>query len=206
MISESDIARIQEELAKLALASLKVDVDGFIETADLVSSPQALTAGISPKAVASAGEWAEMARLLKPFRDHAVQRLEAIRREMMEADEEEFVPSEVGCPGCGERRIDALALNDDESVVCGTCGRRYTLVGRANEGVVCDCSAESNPGCRLASHENHLTRAAWRVSPVEDQEDFMYLCGLCAAPLRTEAERDKWQFEALEEDEDADRS
>ena len=128
MISKSDIARIKDELGRLAVEAVRTDVDGFIEASDLVGSPQALSAGVSPRTVASAGEWAEMARLLKPFRDHAVERLAAIREELAENDDD-LVSLESACPQCRERRVDALAINEDDSVVCATCGRRYPLPG-----------------------------------------------------------------------------
>ena len=130
MISENDIRRIQEQLGRLALEAVRIDLDGFIEASDLVGSPQALSAGVSPSAVTSAGQWAEMARLLKPFRDHAVERLAIIRSELAE-DDEGLVPREAACPQCRERRVDELAINEDESVLCATCGRRYQLPTRA---------------------------------------------------------------------------
>jgi hypothetical protein len=128
VISESDIARIQDQLGRLALDAVRIDVDGFIEASDLVASPQALSAGISPHAVASAGGWGEMARLLKPFRDEAVQRLASIRSELAQ-NAEELVAREAACPGCRERPVDELSINEDGSVVCATCGRRYQLPG-----------------------------------------------------------------------------
>jgi DNA-directed RNA polymerase subunit RPC12/RpoP len=126
VISEQDIARIQDQLGKLALDVVRIDVDGFIEASDLIGSPQALTAGVNPKAVASAGEWAEMARLVKPFRDHAVERINTIREELAENDDD-LLTREAACPGCGERRVDELSINEDDSVVCATCGRRYQV-------------------------------------------------------------------------------
>ena len=44
-----------------------------------------------------------------------------------EFPEEEFVPQEAACPRCGERRVDALTINDEDSVDCATCGHRYQL-------------------------------------------------------------------------------
>ena len=128
MIGEDDIRRIKDELGRLALEAVRIDVDGFIEVSDIVGSPQALGAGLDPKVVASAGEWADMARLLKPFRDHAVDRLVAIREELVESDED-LVSADAACPRCRERRVDELAINEDDSVVCATCGRRYVLPG-----------------------------------------------------------------------------
>ena len=128
MISQDDVARIQDELGRLAIEAVRIDVDGFIEACDLVGSPQALAAGIDPRAVTSAGNWAEMARLLKPFRDRALARLGAIREEMAESDED-LVPREAACPSCGERRTDELGLNEDGNVICATCGRRYSVAG-----------------------------------------------------------------------------
>ena len=131
MISEEDIARVQEELGELAAAALAIDLDGFIEASEAVGSAQALSVGVSPRAVASAGEWAEMARLLKPFRDHVVERYATLQAELRDED---LVRPGHGCPSCGERRVDCLIIQDDESVRCGTCGRRYETTERAEEG------------------------------------------------------------------------
>jgi formylmethanofuran dehydrogenase subunit E len=60
--------------------------------------------------------------LVKPFRDHAVERTAALREEMANGD---LVVEWAACPGCGERRVDELTVNEDESVVCSTCSRRY---------------------------------------------------------------------------------
>ena len=128
MISQDDIARIQEELGRLALEAVRIDVDGFIEASDLVGSPQAMAAGVDLRTVTSAGEWAEMARLLKPFRDRAVERLTVIRKELADGDDD-LVSTEAACPQCRERRVDELSINEDESVVCATCGNRYQLPG-----------------------------------------------------------------------------
>lgn len=128
MIGQDDISRIQNALGKLAIKSVAIDLDGFIEAADFMASPRALTAGIDPGAVSSAGAWADLALLLKPFRDAVVQRIAAIREEMLDQDED-IVSREVACPSCGERDADRLAINEDDSVVCATCGRRYQLPG-----------------------------------------------------------------------------
>ena len=38
------------------------------------------------------------------------------------------VPEELGCPDCGERRVDYLEIDeDDEIVTCSTCGRVYRV-------------------------------------------------------------------------------
>ena len=128
MISETDTARIQQQLGELALAAVRIDLGGFLEVVDAVGSPQALSAGLSPNVVASASVWAEMARLLKPFRDDAVARLSQIRAEV--ADPDSVVSEDAACPSCGERRMDELEINEDDSVLCATCGRRYQLPGR----------------------------------------------------------------------------
>ena len=44
-----------------------------------------------------------------------------------EFPEEEFVSEDAACPRCGERRVDALTLHDDDSVDCATCGNHYQL-------------------------------------------------------------------------------
>ena len=125
MISQDDTDRIQQELGKLALAAVAIDLDGFLEVTEAVGSPQALAAGYAPKHVTSAAGWAEMARLLKPFRDNAVERVATIREEL--ADPDDLVPADAACPSCGERRVDELSINEDDSVLCATCGRRYQL-------------------------------------------------------------------------------
>jgi hypothetical protein len=73
-----------------------------------------------------------MARLLKPFRDHVLNRLRVIRQEMEELSGD-FVSGDAGCPGRGERHVDELTINADGSVLCATCGRRYTLPGSEEE-------------------------------------------------------------------------
>ena len=126
MISQEDIARIQQEIGVLALDAVRIDLDGFLEATDAIGSPQALAAGINPHAVASAGQWAEIARLLKPFRDEAVARIAQIRDELAESDEDLVEPAQA-CPQCHERRVDELSINEDGSVVCATCGKRYSV-------------------------------------------------------------------------------
>jgi len=127
VISDADVARIRDQLGELALQVVRIDIDGFLEVTDVLGSPQALSHGFSPKVVASASGWSEQARLLKPFRDNAVTRLAQIREERAGDD---LVPREAGCPSCGERRVDELVLNEDDSVLFATCGRRYQLPGR----------------------------------------------------------------------------
>ena len=83
-----------------------------------------------PRAVASAGEWAEMARLLKPFRDHVAGRYATLQAELRDED---LVRPGHGCPSCGERRMDWLGVQDDESVKCGTCDLQYMLPGDEEE-------------------------------------------------------------------------
>ena len=126
MISEEQVAAIQIRLGELALLAVTIDLNGFLEVADAVGSPQALAAGISTKAVRSAADWAELARLLKPFRDEAKQRVDAVRAGMG-AGESEWAPEGAGCPVCGERRTDELTINDEDSVDCVTCGHHYQL-------------------------------------------------------------------------------
>jgi DNA-directed RNA polymerase subunit RPC12/RpoP len=127
LISETDAARIQNQLGQLALDAGRIDLDGFLELAEQAGSAQALAAGLDPKLVTGASAWAEMARLLKPFRDDAVARLTQIRAEVEDPDG--VVAPEAACPSCGQRRMDELAINEDDSVLCSTCGRRYQLPG-----------------------------------------------------------------------------
>ena len=126
MITNDDVARIRDEIGRLALQAARIDLDGFLEAAEVIGSPQALTAGVEPRAVTSAAEWTSIARLLKPFRDDAVTRLDRIR-EVLDEDDGDLVEQSQACPRCGVRRVDELGLNEDGSVVCGTCGKRYSL-------------------------------------------------------------------------------
>ena len=128
MISQDDIRRIQDEIGVLALDAVRIDLEGFLEATDVASSPQALAAGLDPRAVTSAGDWEEMARLLKPFRDHVLGRLDHIRERLAEGDEDLVEPGQA-CPRCRERRVDELSLNEDGSVVCAACGNRYSIAG-----------------------------------------------------------------------------
>jgi uncharacterized protein YbaR (Trm112 family) len=126
VISQDDIYRIRDEIGQLALDAVGIDLDGFLEASDAVGSPQALASGIDPQAVATAGEWSEIARLLKPFRDEAIGRLDQIREDLAE-DNDDLVNEALACPQCHERRVDELGLNEDGSVVCATCGKRYSV-------------------------------------------------------------------------------
>ena len=50
-----------------------------------------------------------------------------------EGDAGDLVREEWRCPSCGERRMDWLPIQDDESVRCGTCGLQYRLPGEEEE-------------------------------------------------------------------------
>ncbi|MPZ49030.1 MAG: hypothetical protein GEU75_06945 [Dehalococcoidia bacterium] len=79
LISPEETTAIQEQLGRLALAASEIDLEGFLELCEQVGSPQALASGLNPRAVSSAGDWAEQARLLKPFWEDARSRVQAIR-------------------------------------------------------------------------------------------------------------------------------
>ena len=132
MITNDEVARIRDEIGRLALQAARIDLDGFLEAAEVIGSPQALASGIEPRAVTSAAEWTSIARLLKPFRDDAVTRLDRIR-EVVSEDEGDLVDRTQACPRCGERRVDELGLNEDGSVVCAICGRLYSLESGGGE-------------------------------------------------------------------------
>ena len=199
MIGEEEIARIQSRLGELAVSAVGIDLDGFIEASDRVGSPQALAAGIDPGAVASAGSWAELARLLKPFRDHAVARLAAIRAELAE-EGGDLVGAEAACPSCGERRVDELRIDDADNVVCGSCGAKDPV---AESGmVVCECSPADNPECALGDHQDgHIVPATWRVVDPSGEDAFFKLCGPCCDSLSARAEASALVFERLADDE-----
>lgn len=52
---------------------------------------------------------------------------------MVDANGEELVPVDNGCPGCGERRVDCLIWTDetegqpDGTLRCATCDHFYRL-------------------------------------------------------------------------------
>ena len=47
----------------------------------------------------------------------------------------EAAPEEAACPRCGERSVDRLTINDDNSVVCAGCGNHYGLPGTVRRAV-----------------------------------------------------------------------
>ena len=193
MISQQDIQRIRDEIGRLALQAVRIDLDGFLEATDAVGSPQALAAGIDPGAVASASEWSEIARLLKPFREEAVLRIAVIRERLAEEDED-LVAQDMACPSCGERRVDELTLNDDGSVVCATCGRRYsidedyTLAGNVVAGLaISSVSIEEEVSCECHDQDCRCgatcTRTATYLWGGVEEENWQYLCPRCCLRL-----------------------
>jgi hypothetical protein len=80
-LSSEDVARMRDQIGEIAIAAAAVDLDAFLEVVKRVGSPQTLTAGIDPRVVASAGDWTDLAGLLRPFRDAAVERIDQIRKE-----------------------------------------------------------------------------------------------------------------------------
>jgi len=46
-------------------------------------------------------------------------------RDAINAQADELVAKADACPGCGERRADSLVWQDDQTVKCTTCGKRY---------------------------------------------------------------------------------
>jgi len=51
----------------------------------------------------------------------------ALAEALRDADPNGRVTDECGCPHCGETRADALVWQDDETIRCASCGRRYEL-------------------------------------------------------------------------------
>jgi uncharacterized protein (DUF983 family) len=54
---------------------------------------------------------------------------------MEQAGSEYLVGKGCGCPKCGEERMDYLEINDDDEVLCATCGNKYSLTEK-EEGEV----------------------------------------------------------------------
>ena len=86
-----------KELGELALAVVRVNLNGFLEVAELAGSPQACRR-LQPRLVTSAFAWAELARLPRPFRGAAVERVGQVREELVDPDE--LVPEKAVCPSC----------------------------------------------------------------------------------------------------------
>jgi hypothetical protein len=143
-----------------------------------------------------------MARLLRPFRDHVVERAAAIRLEL-EEHSGDLVEPEQACPGCGERHIDRLAINEDDSVVCSNCGRRYHLPDEdRTDIVICECSPAVNPTCAIGPHgERHRDEAAWKVSEANDRDEFFYLCTPCKESRETAPDAAGFRFVMIGEEE-----
>jgi hypothetical protein len=119
---------LQESLGRIAIEASTINLDGFLEMAEGVSSPQAVASGLSIDAITSAARWAELARLLMPFWELARELVNRIREDR-EGLDDDLAPTSCACPGCGELRIDMLGINDYESVDCATCGAHYQLPG-----------------------------------------------------------------------------
>ena len=116
----------QLRIGRLAIEASTIDLDGFIAVTEAVASPQAAASGINIAAVNSAAGWAELARLLKPFRDRSAAMVERIRAER-EGLDDDLVPPGAACPRCGELHVDELALQEDGGVDCASCGTHYQL-------------------------------------------------------------------------------
>ncbi|MBM4020578.1 MAG: hypothetical protein FJ288_20045 [Planctomycetes bacterium] len=46
-------------------------------------------------------------------------------RDAINAQADEMVAQADACPGCGERNVDNLVWQDDQTVKCTTCGKQY---------------------------------------------------------------------------------
>jgi hypothetical protein len=82
VITSQQIADAQEQIGLLCVDAANLDLDAFIEVTEQVGSPQALAAGLDLRVVQSAAEWTDLAKLLKPFRDAAIERLRQIGKEI----------------------------------------------------------------------------------------------------------------------------
>jgi hypothetical protein len=66
---------------RLAIDSLSIDLEAFLDVSEKLQSPQSLAAGIPPEAVSAAALWTDLAKALIPFRDHALAMREELRIE-----------------------------------------------------------------------------------------------------------------------------
>lgn len=66
---EADLTRTQARLALAGVLIAAADLDGLLDMADPLQSPQALAAGTSPAMVLGAAFWAETARAAQAFLD-----------------------------------------------------------------------------------------------------------------------------------------
>ena len=78
--------RTMDQLGQLMIAAAAIDLEPFMRLAELVQTPEVLIHGMDPSTVASAGGWLDIATKLKPFWLHAVESVEAIRKERKGGD------------------------------------------------------------------------------------------------------------------------
>jgi hypothetical protein len=116
-----DVSRVQLQLASISLSVLHLDLDKFIDALEYTNALD----DVDTDALSNSKSWLEVALLLKPFRDQAVRRVLAIRARSVERTPWLYVPEKSGCPGCGERRLNAIGVNRDGSRTCSTCSRQY---------------------------------------------------------------------------------
>jgi hypothetical protein len=72
VIRQDDIERIQDEIGRPALQAVRIDLDGSLEAADVVASPQAPVSGIDTGDPSVALAIAELAESMTPMRSPAL--------------------------------------------------------------------------------------------------------------------------------------
>jgi hypothetical protein len=92
--------------------------------------------------------------------------------DLIEEDAERFVEA-----------LAAFALSHEEDFVC------------------CECSPGNNPACDAGHPQRHIVEAEWRISEVDDRDDFFYLCTPCKDSRVRAPGAQELSFEGLENEE-----
>ena len=163
MSEHNQIGGQQEQLLRVVIDAATFDLDDFIETVEQAGAAQAIGSGDDLRFARNAAEWAEIARLLKPFRDEVIRRLDMIIAEDATLSDRLKAIEEV------EDMINPLA----GKVVAG---QEITRVADEDE-VVCECydrECTCNGSCR---------RPALYSWGQEEDGDYQFLCRACCLRL-----------------------
>ena len=126
-----DLARARLSFAAAVLHT--IDLDGLERLHERLASPQALLEGFGLTEQRTAEDWLDAVRAAKALRDATrfdADVLEGVQDRLpaeLRFPGEERVLTGFACPACGEDRIDALVVQEDESVRCLTCEQNYRL-------------------------------------------------------------------------------
>jgi hypothetical protein len=111
--------RPSEQTAAEVYAERQRDIERLLEW---------LGQGLAKHAKAEPKDWGASGDLYR-IRSCLIEALAGLRGVEVESIEDHLdtdVPKVAGCPRCGERCMDKLTWQDDETVRCTTCGKQYT--------------------------------------------------------------------------------